>query len=1168
METRKDEAAQAKGAAASVDTQDQGAEKGAQNKATETTEGPASEPPLSGPGRLKKTAMKLFGGKKGICTLPSFFGGGRSKGSGKGSSKKGLSKSKTHDGLSEAARSHEDIVGEGPGLSLPLPESPCQLPSSQSAHGALETGSKHKTSSVVAAVDKAGAEKVSSVPKPKKGLKGFFSSIRRHRKNKVSGAEQREPKAKGPEEARARPREHVSSVLPSHAEETLPDLRKENAKPQDVPGPNVSSASEPSVAAAEKTACEDPEKPVGSCASALLQPSPAAEASGPEEPQSPETGEKVVAGEANPPNGPVGDQLSLLFGDVTSLKSFDSLTGCGDIIAEQDMDSMTDSMASGGQRANRDGTKRSSCMVTYQGGGEEMALPDDDDEEDEEEEEDEEVELEEEEEEAKVEEDDDLEYLWASGQMYPRPNMNVGYQPTTSPGHQGYVLFDPVRSYPGLAPGDLLTPQSDQQESAPNSDEGYYDSTTPGFEDDSGEALGLIRRDCLPRDSYSGDALYEFYEPDDSLEESPPGDDCLYDLHGRSSEIFDPFLNLQPFSSSRPPGAMETEEERLVTIQKQLLYWELRREQLEAREAREARAREAHTREAYTKEARARDAYARGAHPQEAHIREARSREACAREACAREACAREARAREACAREARAREACAREAQAREARAREAQIREVQAWPEKPIIEYQRRPLGPSVMGLVTGKSGTSQTSHRGTTSAFPATAGSEPDWRDFRPLEKRFEGTCSKKDQSTCLMQLFQSDAMFEPDMQEANFGGSPRRAYPTYSPPEEPEEEEVEKEGNATVSFSQALVEFTSNGNLFSSMSCSSDSDSSFTQNLPELPPMVTFDIADVERDGEGKCEENPEFHNDEDLAASLEAFELGYYQKHALNNYRSRFYQGLPWGVSSLPRYLGLPGMHPRPPPAAMALNRRSRSLDTAETLDLELSESHLAPGYMESDELQAQQEDSDEEEEEEWGRDSPLSLYTEPPGAYDWPAWAPCPFPMGTSPAWISSSQSDGPSSQSPYGQAACCVPPSAMSVLLSVPGPEPRAPGESGPQLARPSHLPLPIGPCYNLQPQASQSARARPRDMLLPANEPSCSSSSGGFGPSPLPQAKPVGITHGIPQLPRVRPELPQPQPIHYGASSLNLAKERAGQGACLPTSYSSTAVKGNLAE
>ncbi|KAM9577526.1 APC membrane recruitment protein 1 [Trichechus inunguis] len=1150
METRQDEAAQYKGAAAFGDTQTQGTAKGAKNKAAEAKEGPVSEPPSSGPGRLKKTAMKLFGGKKGICTLPSFFGGGRSKGSGKGSSKKGLSKSKTHDGLSEAVCGPEDVASEGTDLTLPLLESPCKFPSSQSAHGALETGSRHKMS-VPGATEKAEAEKVPPVLKPKKGLKGFFSSIRRQRKGKVTGTEQSEPGVKISEGARARPHKHVSSDSLLHSEETLQSSSKEDAKSQDASGSKVSPTPEPSPPATEKTACKDPEKPTEVCTSALLQLKPVPEASGPEEPHSPEKEDKVVAVEVNLPSGPVGDQLSLLFGDVTSLKSFDSLTGCGDIIAEQDMDSMTDSMASGGQRANRDGTKRSSCLVTYQGGGEEMALPDDDDEDEEEE-----VELEEEEEEVKEEEeDDDLEYLWASAQMYLRPNLNLIYHPTTSPGHHSYMLLDPVRSYPGLPSGDLLTPQSDQQESAPNSDEGYYDSTTPGFEDDSGEALGVVRRDCLPRDSYSGDALYEFYELDDSHENSPPGDDCLYDLHGRSSEMFDPFLDFEPFSSSRPPGAMETEEERLVTIQKQLLYWELRREQLEAQEAQEAHAREARVREAHTREA-----YAQEAHTWEAHAREALTREAYAREAQAHEAHAREARSREA-----HAKEACA-----REARAREAQAREVQAWQEKPIMEYQMRPLGPSVMGLVAGASGVSQTSHHGTTSAFPATASSEPDWRDFRPLEKRFEGTCSKKDQSTCLMQLFQSDAMFEPDMQEANFRGSPRRAYPTYSPPEEPEEEEVEKGGNATVSFSQALVEFTSNGNLFSSMSCSSDSDSSFTQNLPELPPMVTFDIADVERDGEGECEENPEFHN-EDLAASLEAFAMGYYHKHAFNNYRSRFYQGLPWGVSSLPRYLGLPGMHPRPPPAAMALNRRSRSLDTAEILELELSNSHLAHGYMESDELQAQQEDSDEEDEEEegeWDRDSPLSLYTEPPRAYDWPTWAPCPLSVEPGSAWINPSQLDGPSNQSPYGRAACCVPPVAMSMSLPIPGPEPRAPRESGPQLARPSHLPLPMGPCCNPQPQTSQNESVRSPDVLLPVDEPSCSSSSGGFISSTLPQAKPVGITHGIPQLPKILPEPPQRQTILYGASSLDLSKERAEQCSFLSTSYSSTVLNGNLAE
>lgn len=378
MEIQQDETVQIKRTSTSSDAQDQGAEKGAKNKTAETTEGSTSEPPLSGPGRLKKTALKLFGGKKGICTLPSFFGGGRSKGSGKGSSKKGLNKSKTHDGLSESSHGPEDVVVEETELSTPLSKSPSQFPSSQSAHGALEIGSRHKTS-VTEAVEKAGVEKVPSVHKPKKGLKGFLNSIRRHRKSKVSGADQSGLGAKELEGTRTMSQEHVSSISLPSSEEIFRDAIKENTKPQDAPGPKMSPAREHFSLTTEKTACKNPEKLTMTCASEFMQPKPILEASSLEEPHTSETEGKVVTGDANPPNGPVGDQLSLLFGDVTSLKSFDSLTGCGDIIAEQDMDSMTDSMASGGQRANRDGTKRSSCLVTYQGGGEEMALPDDDD---------------------------------------------------------------------------------------------------------------------------------------------------------------------------------------------------------------------------------------------------------------------------------------------------------------------------------------------------------------------------------------------------------------------------------------------------------------------------------------------------------------------------------------------------------------------------------------------------------------------------------------------------------------------------------------------------------------------------------------------------------------------------------------------------------------------
>lgn len=160
----------------------------------------AAEPqqPQPPPGKLKKTAFKLFGGKRSICTLPSFFGG-RSKGQGKVASKKGLSKCKTHDGLSGAAYDK----GDGAQLESPSEGSrdshPCPLPSSQSAHLAIDTSAKfdfgQQDSSPPGSIEgcekKPNGEK-SSFPRPKKGLKGFFNSIRRHRKSKVAECEKAE----------------------------------------------------------------------------------------------------------------------------------------------------------------------------------------------------------------------------------------------------------------------------------------------------------------------------------------------------------------------------------------------------------------------------------------------------------------------------------------------------------------------------------------------------------------------------------------------------------------------------------------------------------------------------------------------------------------------------------------------------------------------------------------------------------------------------------------------------------------------------------------------------------------------------------------------------------------------------------------------------------------
>ncbi|KAK2828442.1 hypothetical protein Q5P01_019476 [Channa striata] len=196
---------------------------------------------------------------------------------------------------------------------------------------------------------------------------------------------------------------------------------------------------------------------------------------------------------------PVGssDQLNQIFGDVASLKSFDSLTGCGDIIADQEDDSITESTVSG--ERSRNGGKRASCYLTYQGGGEEMASPEDLDEE-------------------------CLHDFWennVSEEICCTCNQDHTdlTADLTNTHNMDLLNSNSVQQVSGMdtsSIADVLTPQSEHQESVPNSDEGYYDSTTPGPEE-SQEKTDRLRADRLPRDSYSGDALYELFAPDESL---------------------------------------------------------------------------------------------------------------------------------------------------------------------------------------------------------------------------------------------------------------------------------------------------------------------------------------------------------------------------------------------------------------------------------------------------------------------------------------------------------------------------------------------------------------------------------------------------------------------------------------------------------------------------
>lgn len=436
-------------------------------------------------GRFRRTALTFFGVRKSICILPSFFGG-RNKNPIKWSSKKGFTKSRTHDGLSKF--SHDDRSGY---MSAGDFEYCCQ----RDAVGELQTSSHSECSP-------AADQKSLTFTRQKKGLRGLFSSFKYHRNHRNIGLDKTE----------------VLTVPSSHCNKAVP-VNQESIN-QYV---TECLRSEPDVPACEDILCDASSGPECIEANGLNleefaeRKSPKTELC--DQPRVDQVEMNLVAFvsaaheensvepskaclimsepvlESETPGGS-SDQLNLIFGDVASLKSFDSLTGCGDIIADQEDDSITDSTVSG--ERSRNGGKRASCYLTYQGGGEDMALPDDLDEQ-------------------------CLHDFWendTSEEMcYTCSQEHTELTADLTSSHNMNLLNSNSTQQPSgtdTSSADMLTPQSEHQESVPNSDEGYYDSTTPG-PDEGQEKNGRLKNDRLPRDSYSGDALYELFVPDESL---------------------------------------------------------------------------------------------------------------------------------------------------------------------------------------------------------------------------------------------------------------------------------------------------------------------------------------------------------------------------------------------------------------------------------------------------------------------------------------------------------------------------------------------------------------------------------------------------------------------------------------------------------------------------
>ncbi|XP_059129519.1 APC membrane recruitment protein 2 isoform X2 [Peromyscus eremicus] len=408
-------------------------------------ETPAAEPPS---GKINKAAFKLFKKRKSGGTMPSIFGV-KNKGDGKSAGPTGMVRSRTHDGLAEVlvlegSKKEEPPGGGDHGGARPNPGPP---KAAGPGLGSLASSSVAKSHSFFSLLKKNGrsetgkgdpAEASKAGGKQKRGLKGIFSSMRWHRRDK---------RGKEEEEKAARAAGPGSLVLPGSLTASLECVKEEPPR-----------------------AARRPDSP----------------------------------GQDAPRHA----------------------AGCGDIIAdpEEEAGPSCDKHAPGPGKAVL--SKKNTSVVAYQGGGEEMASPDEVD-------------------------DTYLPEFWdmlsqtedqgqgpQEGAAKAATASDTKLAPETSNDARcGEVVKDvssvkrrrlhriPVEAQQKDEPKH---PEKEHQEGVPNSDEGYWDSTTPGPEEDSASSS---KKAVIPRDSDSGDALYDLYtEPEGSPAALPATEDpppCL-----------------------------------------------------------------------------------------------------------------------------------------------------------------------------------------------------------------------------------------------------------------------------------------------------------------------------------------------------------------------------------------------------------------------------------------------------------------------------------------------------------------------------------------------------------------------------------------------------------------------------------------------------------------
>nr|XP_047933121.1 APC membrane recruitment protein 3 [Anser cygnoides]XP_047933122.1 APC membrane recruitment protein 3 [Anser cygnoides]XP_047933123.1 APC membrane recruitment protein 3 [Anser cygnoides]XP_047933124.1 APC membrane recruitment protein 3 [Anser cygnoides] len=223
--------------------------------------------------------------------------------------------------------------------------------------------------------------------------------------------------------------------------------------------------------------------------------------------------------------------------DVASLKSFDSLTGCGEIFADESSAHL-ELENSKEVLVRRSKHKDSPIMGSFQGGVEQLASPG---------------------------QNEAIEF----GKFWDNINRSVRlHQSTlfdkkllTMPGSDmGQAESQAAASAtdPQMSPdkdGDNSkesstetgTPKSDNQESISTTDEGYYDSFSPGQDDEMKEAQTPGVPGRFPRDSYSGDALYELFYDSNEVKINPVLDDDLCTSESISEQAIEIPLSIYSF---------------------------------------------------------------------------------------------------------------------------------------------------------------------------------------------------------------------------------------------------------------------------------------------------------------------------------------------------------------------------------------------------------------------------------------------------------------------------------------------------------------------------------------------------------------------------------------------------------------------------------------------